>query len=138
MIRITALIATGTLFLTACQTGTGVDAIAPTETITLHKTEPENAAPDTCWANQTAPQADQNIWFQTPCPDALDMEFIKTLQRALKARGLYDGEIDGTLGTGTRKAIRMYQAAHGLDSDVLALDTARQLGLIAYPRPDNT
>ncbi len=138
MIRITTLIAAGTLFLTACQTGTGVDAIAPTETITLHRTEPENADPDTCWANQTTPQADRDIWFETLCPDALDMEFIATLQRALKARGLYDGEIDGTLNTDTRKAIRMYQAAHGLDSNILALDAARQLGLIAYPRPDNT
>ncbi len=138
MIRITALIATGTLFLTACQTGTGVGNTGPTETITLHRTQPADPAPDTCWANQTAPQADRDIWFETPCPDALDMEFIAMLQRALKARGLYDGEIDGSLGTGTRKAIRMYQAAHGLDSDTLALDTARQLGLIAYPRPDNT
>jgi len=138
MIRITALIAASTLFLTACQTATGAGTIAPTETIALHKTEPTNAAPDTCWASQTAPQADQDIWYQTPCPDALDMDFIATLQRALKARGLYDGEIDGSLGTGTRKAIQTYQAAHGLDSDVLALDTARQLGLIAYPRPDNT
>jgi len=138
MIRITALMAAGTLFLTACQTGTGVGTIGPAETITLRRTKPANPAPDTCWTSQTAPQADRDIWFETPCPDALDMEFIKTLQRALKARGLYDGEIDGTLGTGTRKAIQTYQAAHGLDSDVLAMDTARQLGLIAYPRPDNT
>ncbi len=138
MIRITTLIAGSALFLTACQTGTGVGNTGPTETIALHRTEPANADPDTCWASQTAPQADRDIWFETPCPDALDMEFIATLQRALKARGLYDGEIDGTLGTGTRKAIQTYQAAHGLDSDVLALDTARQLGLIAYPRPDNT
>ncbi len=136
MIRITALMAASALFLTACQTGTGAGTLAPTETITLHRTQPADPAPDTCWASQTAPQADQDIWYQTPCPDALDMEFIATLQRALKARGLYDGEIDGTLSTDTRKAIQTYQAAHGLDSDILALDTARQLGLIAYPRPD--
>ncbi|WP_428539236.1 peptidoglycan-binding domain-containing protein [Profundibacter sp.] len=138
MIRITALMAASALFLTACQTATGVGTSAPTETITLHKAEPVNADPDTCWTGQTAPQNDGDIWFETPCPDALDTNFIAMLQRALKARGLYDGEIDGTLGTGTRKAIRMYQAAHGLDSDILALDAARQLGLIAYPRPDNT
>lgn len=136
MIRITALITAGALFLTACQTGTGVGTITQTETITLHRTRPANPPPDTCWASQTAPQTDGDIWFETPCPDVLDIEFIATLQRALKARGRYGGEIDGTLGTGTRKAIRTYQAAHGLDSDVLALDTARQLGLIAYPRPD--
>jgi len=137
MIRITALMAASALFLTACQTATGVGNTAPTETITLHRTEPANAAPDTCWVGQTAPPDNHDIWFETPCPDALNMDFITTLQRALKARGLYDGEIDGTLGTGTRQAIGAYQAMHGLDSNTLAIDSARQLGLITYPRADN-
>ena len=136
MIRITALITTGALFLTACQTGTGLGNSSPTETVTLYGTVPADAPPGSCWDARPAAQTDRDIWFQTPCPDALDTDFINTLQRALKARGLYDGEIDGTMGADIRKAIRRYQAAHGLDSDVLALDTARQLGLIAYPRPD--
>jgi peptidoglycan hydrolase-like protein with peptidoglycan-binding domain len=40
------------------------------------------------------------------------------------------------MDAGTRKAVRRYQAARGLDSDILALDSARALGLVALPRPE--
>lgn len=138
MIRINTLIAISILSLTACQTATEHSSTRPVETITLHRTGPASASPDTCRASQIAPDADYSIRFDPPCPATMDAEFIASLQRALQARGLYDGEIDGTLGTGTRKAIRTYQAARGLDSDILALDSARQLGLVAYPRPNTT
>jgi peptidoglycan hydrolase-like protein with peptidoglycan-binding domain len=63
-------------------------------------------------------------------------EFVASLQRALKARGHLNGEISGILDGKTRRAIRSYQAAQGLNSDILASQTARELGLVAYARDD--
>ena len=39
------------------------------------------------------------IWFRTPCPEVQDLEFITTLQRALKARGYYLLPLTGQMGT---------------------------------------
>ncbi|MGQ0564299.1 MAG: peptidoglycan-binding domain-containing protein [Gemmobacter sp.] len=74
------------------------------------------------------------VWFQTPCPEAVDVEFVATLQRALKARGLYGAPLTGALDAATRAAIRAWQRPRGLDSDVLSLDSARALGIVAVPR----
>jgi len=73
-------------------------------------------------------------WFETPCPADMTPELVATLQRALAARGLYDGPITGRTGAATRDAVRAYQAQTGLDSPVLSLAAARTLGLIAVPR----
>ncbi|KHA52889.1 peptidoglycan-binding domain-containing protein [Sulfitobacter geojensis] len=73
-------------------------------------------------------------WFETPCPDVLNVEFVSSLQRALLARGGYSGTITGKLDTKTRAAVEQFQRAEGLDSAVLSLSTARTLGLIAVPR----
>ncbi|MBE0452409.1 MAG: peptidoglycan-binding protein [Roseovarius sp.] len=74
-------------------------------------------------------------WIETPCPDIMTPTFIASVQRALAARGIYRGPVTGALDPRTRAAIRRHQAAHGLDSDILALETARALGLVAVPRP---
>ena len=77
----------------------------------------------------------QDNWFETPCPDQWTPDFISTLQRALEAREAYDGDITGALDDPTRQAMRRYQIGlGGPDSPVLALDTARALGLIAVER----
>ena len=77
----------------------------------------------------------QDNWFETPCTDQLNVDFVATLQRALEARGLYSGEISGMYDDRTRAAMRRYQIAEGgPDSPVLALTTARSLGLIAVER----
>ncbi|MCX7559287.1 peptidoglycan-binding domain-containing protein [Sulfitobacter sp. F26204] len=73
-------------------------------------------------------------WFETPCPDVLTPEFVSSLQRALQARGNYTGKISGSLDAKTRSAIQRLQRNEGLDSAVLAISTARMLGLIAVPR----
>lgn len=74
----------------------------------------------------------QGIWFRSLCPqDGLeDPVFLASLQRALKARGLYSGEIDGQLTAQTGTAIQAYQAHSGLQSPVLSIAAARALGLI--------
>ena len=78
----------------------------------------------------------REVWFETPCPQVLDGDFLATLQRALKARGLYLEPLTGVLDQSTRAAIRAWQRPRGLDSDVLALASARALGIVAVPRPE--
>lgn len=74
----------------------------------------------------------QSIWFRTLCPqDGLqDPIFLASLQRALKARGLYAGQIDGQMTAQTGAAVQAYQSHSGLQSPVLSIAAARALGLI--------
>lgn len=73
------------------------------------------------------------IWFETPCAmDAADPVYVATLQRALAARGHYAGAITGVMDPATVAAVRAYQAPQGLDSGVLSLAAARQLGLSVW------
>lgn len=74
----------------------------------------------------------QDLWFKTPCADQMTPEFIASVQRALAARGHYQGRDHGVMDRPTKKAIRRFQNKNGLDSDVLALKTARELGLLAF------
>lgn len=74
----------------------------------------------------------REIWFETPCDSQMDAAFVETLQRALKARGHYRGPINGEMDTTTRRAVRRYQQPQGLDSAILSMAAARQLGLVAY------
>ncbi len=72
-------------------------------------------------------------WFETPCAMQIaDPDYIATLQRALEARGHYSGSITGVLDRATVRAVRAYQAPQGLDSGVLSLAAARQLGLSVW------
>ena len=70
-------------------------------------------------------------WIETPCPEQMTPGFIASVQRALAARGYYQGPITGRMDASTRISLRRYQKEAGLDSSALSLDTARQLGLIA-------
>ncbi|MEO8241126.1 MAG: peptidoglycan-binding domain-containing protein [bacterium] len=72
-----------------------------------------------------------DIWFKAPCPDLITVDFLATLQRALKARGYYTLPLTGEMDAATTEAVRTYQADHGLDSPELSLAAARQLGLSA-------
>ena len=45
---------------------------------------------------------------------------VRTLQRALKAAGLYSGKIDGVYGKGTTAAVKAYQKKQGLTQDGVA------------------
>ncbi len=83
----------------------------------------------------------QEVWFETPCQAETDPEFIASVQRALAARGIYQGPVNGEMDRATRRAIRQFQDPQGLDSGVLSLAGARLLGLavwdpVAAARPD--
>lgn len=71
----------------------------------------------------------EEIWFRAPCPEEQTVQFVATLQRALKARGLYLLPVTGEMDAETSEAVRRFQAERGLDSPILSLGAARALGL---------
>ena len=75
------------------------------------------------------------IYFETPCPPRWTPDFIASIQRALKTRGIYTGAVTGTLDAGTRAAIRSYQVGRGLNSAILSTESARELGLVEVDLP---
>lgn len=81
--------------------------------------------------SQRMVQDRHEVWFRAPCPADVTVAFIASLQRALKARGLYPDEITGVWSGATAEGVRRFQAERGLDSPRLSLAAARELGLIA-------
>ena len=75
----------------------------------------------------------RELWFEVPCAlEAGDRDFIASLQRALSARGLYAGPVTGEMNRRTARAVRAFQAPQGLDSEILSLAAAQQLGLALW------
>lgn len=149
------------LGLAGCVTGGPASAPAATGLTGAHRAGPPEADPGSCWARDIRPAVietvteqvrepgqgvpryrtdtrqrivrdRQELWVETPCPETVDTAFVASLQRALAARGYYRGPVNGLADRATRDAVRRFQAAQGLDSDVLSLAAARQLGLVAY------
>lgn len=81
--------------------------------------------------SQRIVQDRRDVWFRTPCPDDLTLDFVASLQRALKARGYYRGDVTGQLDAATRLATRQFQEPLGLDSERLSLAAAQRLGISA-------
>ena len=79
---------------------------------------------------QNIVQDREQVWFRSPCPQEMTVDFIASLQRALKARGLYVLPLTGEMDAPTRAALRRFQAERGLESDRLSLGAARELGLV--------
>lgn len=73
----------------------------------------------------------RETWYEILCTTKLTPEFIGSLQRALTARDLYHGTISGEMDRATRAAVRRYQKPQGLNSNLLSLAAARQMGLAA-------
>jgi hypothetical protein len=72
----------------------------------------------------------RDVWLEVPCDGVLTPGFVASLQRALKARGFYEGAPTGTLDDPTRAAVRVWQRSVGLDSAILSQAGARALGLV--------
>lgn len=75
-----------------------------------------------------------DIRFETLCPQNYTADRVRTLQRALKVRGFYDGPITGTLDRATGFAIQNFQRDGGPDTVLLSIETARKLGVVAFDR----
>ena len=73
--------------------------------------------------------------FETVCPPIYTEAFVSTLQRALLIRRGYDGPITGRYDDATSLAVERFQRARDLDSPLLSVDTARDLGLLEVSRP---
>jgi hypothetical protein len=71
------------------------------------------------------------VWFASPCPDALTVGFVASLQRALKARGRFFAPVTGAWDAETLAALQKFQRERGLDSPVISLAAAQELGLVA-------
>lgn len=110
----------------------GVERV--TETITVQPAELDGdgkvVAPAIYRTVERPVDGSKEVWFERPCEAQVTPALIETLQRALMARNLYDGDITAELDFRTRLAIRAYQQDQGIDSGVLSMATARQLGLI--------
>jgi Putative peptidoglycan binding domain. len=78
----------------------------------------------------------KELWFETLCREDWTPEFISSVQRALQVRGYFHGTVNGRMDHATRRAIRTYQFEQGVDSEVLSIAAARQLGLKEVPRED--
>jgi len=78
----------------------------------------------------------REVRIKTPCPSEMTPEFVASLQRALKVRGQFDGAVTGRYDAETAAAVERYQTDRGLPSAILSVDTARELGLIAYSRKE--
>ena len=88
-----------------------------------------------CWARYSTPGAApstdviEETAFRVPCPEKVTGAFVASLQRALRARNFYSGQITGRPDAATRAAVRAYQRSDGFDSPILTLETAQKLGL---------
>ena len=153
MIRLTILMCSVAL-LAGCQTGTAEPEVRRAEAAV---TPLNTASGDACWATDRVPALTETVFVETdadgarearerqvrpaedrlfsvPCPTQMEGDFHASLQRALTARGLYSGAVTGDFDTETADAVRRFQAPQGLDSAILSLQAAQQLGLVPVPR----
>lgn len=87
--------------------------------------------------NITRPQTVQvaeGAPFETVCPQIYTPDFVATLQRALIVRRGYDGDVTGLMDEATSVAVQRFQRDRGIDSPLLEIGVARELGLVAIPR----
>lgn len=54
-----------------------------------------------------------DVWFRAPCPDQMDVAFIASLQRALKARGLLGAAISGSYDAPTAEPCAAFRPTAG-------------------------
>lgn len=77
----------------------------------------------------------REVEFETPCAAIMTPQFIASVQRALIARGYYNGAINGRVDRRTATAIERFQTAQDdVHTKTLTLRTARAFGLVAQPR----
>ena len=87
--------------------------------------------------NVTGPktvEVGQGPRFETVCPQRYTPDFVATLQRALIVRRAYRGEVTGLMDEDTSLALQQFQRDRGIDSPLLAVGVARDLGIVAVPR----
>ncbi len=71
-------------------------------------------------------------WAEVICQEDYNDNFIKSLQRALAARGFYRGGITGIMDDRTKRSIRNVQKRYGVNSSEVTLDLAESYGLVIH------
>ena len=71
-------------------------------------------------------------WAEVICAEDYNDNFIKSLQRAMAARGLYRGSISGIMDDRTKRAVRNIQKTYGVNSSEVTLDLAESYGLVIH------
>ena len=74
----------------------------------------------------------EDLFFETVCPQFYTERFVKSLQRALHARGFYVKQPSGWFDAETQLGIRLYQKQSGLNSKMLSLKTVEAFGLVTH------
>ncbi len=72
------------------------------------------------------------LWFETICPHLYTERFVQSLQRALRARGFYSGVLTGWMDPQTNLAVKLYQRKLAMNSDILAISTVEEFGLVPH------
>lgn len=76
----------------------------------------------------------REVEFEVPCDSVLTPPFVASVQRALLARGYYQGGITGRMDPATADAVKRFQSAQDdVPIGTLTLRSARALGLVAMP-----
>ena len=74
-------------------------------------------------------------------------QMVEDLQRKLQELGYYTGKLDGDYGSGTKRAVEIFQKQHGLEADGIAgaktlamlySDAAQQIVITPAPTPVDT
>ncbi|MEL6735771.1 MAG: peptidoglycan-binding domain-containing protein [Pseudomonadota bacterium] len=71
-----------------------------------------------------------SFWVEIPCKGKLIPDHIAALQRGLAVRGFFEGPITGRYDSATQEAVLRFQRTFDLNSDILSLKAATQLGLV--------
>ena len=71
-------------------------------------------------------------WFSAVCPHFYTERFVKSLQRALKARGFYSGKLTGWMDEQTNIAVKLFQRKFDVDSPILTVQAAEEFGLVSH------
>jgi len=71
-------------------------------------------------------------WAEVICAKDYNDNFVKSLQRALAARGFYRGNISGAMDDRTKRAVRNVQKSYGVNSSEVTLDLAESYGLVIH------
>jgi len=66
-------------------------------------------------------------WAQILCETNVTPGVVRNLQTALQGQGLYQGAIDGKLGSGTMAAVDAYQRRNNLSTGSLTIETLNKL-----------
>ncbi len=69
------------------------------------------------------------VWKRVVCKSSITSGTIIELQKALKAKGLYNGPIDGIVGSMTRAAVKEYQRANNLPVGGITYQVLKSLGI---------